>query len=167
MNFKAQPCIDITRCNIHYDITCSATKQQNISQTRDWQRYSVSCPNGRAMGCLLWALFLANLSRYNITALTQTLSCHFLLANYIAVAMLSKIRPGTTNTRQYIVMLSHMPLCISMIPGVCVQGMLNAQVKGQVTETYRLKVNSHCDTAFFISMYDITMVQPYRPLLQP
>ena len=30
--------------------------------------------------------------------------------------------------------LSHMPLCISMISGVCVQGMWNAQVKGQVTE---------------------------------
>ena len=56
--------------------------------------------------------------------------------------------------------LSHMPLCISMISGVCVQGMWNAQVKGQVTETHRLKVNSHCDTALFISMYDITMVQP-------
>ena len=107
MNFKAQPCIDITRSNIHYDITCSATKQQNISQTRDWQRYSVSCPNGRAMGCLLWAFVLGNSSRYNVTALTQTLSCHSLLANYIAVAMLSKIRPGTTNTRQYIVMILH------------------------------------------------------------
>ena len=56
--------------------------------------------------------------------------------------------------------LSHTPLCISMISGVCVQGMWNAQVKGQVTETHRLKVNSHCDTALFISMYDITMVQP-------
>ena len=47
-----------------------------------------------------------------------------------------------------------------MISGVCVQGMLNAQVKGQVTETQRLKVNSHCDKSLFISMYDITMVQP-------
>ena len=56
--------------------------------------------------------------------------------------------------------LSHMALCISMISGVCVQGMRNAQVKGQVTETHRLKVNRHCDTALFISMYDITMVQP-------
>ena len=56
--------------------------------------------------------------------------------------------------------LSQTPLCISMISGVCVQGMWNAQVKGQVTETHRLKVNSHCDTALFISMYDITMVQP-------
>ena len=63
--------------------------------------------------------------------------------------------------------LSHMPLCISMISGVCVQGMWNTQVKGQVTETHRLKVNSHCDTALFILMYDITMVQPQRPLLQP
>ena len=53
-----------------------------------------------------------------------------------------------------------MPLCISMISGVCVQGMWNAQVEGQVTETHRLKVNSHCDTALFISMCDITMVQP-------
>ena len=57
-------------------------------------------------------------------------------------------------------MLSHTPLCISMISGVCVQGMWNAQVKGQVTEMHRLKVNSYCDTALFISMYDITMVQP-------
>ena len=56
--------------------------------------------------------------------------------------------------------LSHTPLCISIISGVCVQGMWNAQVKGQVTETHRLKFNSHCDTALFISMYDITMVQP-------
>ena len=56
--------------------------------------------------------------------------------------------------------LSHMPLCISMISGVCVQGMWNAQVKGQVTETHRLKVNSHYDSTLFISMYDITMVQP-------
>ena len=61
---------------------------------------------------------------------------------------------------RYVNVLSHMPLCISMISGVCVQGMWNAQVKGQVTETHRLKVNSHCDTALFISMYDITMVQP-------
>ena len=57
-------------------------------------------------------------------------------------------------------LLLHTPLCISMISGVCVQGMWNAQVKGQVTETHRLKVNNHCDTALFISMYDITMVQP-------
>ena len=56
--------------------------------------------------------------------------------------------------------LSHTPLCISMTSGVCVQGMWNAQVKGQVTETHRLTVNSHCDTALFILMYDITMVQP-------
>ena len=56
--------------------------------------------------------------------------------------------------------LSHTPLCISMISGVCVQGMWNAQVKGQMTETHRLKVNSHCDTALFISMCDITMMQP-------
>ena len=56
--------------------------------------------------------------------------------------------------------LSHTPLCISKISGVCVQGMWNAQVKGQVTETHRLKVNTHCDTALFISTYDITMVQP-------
>ena len=57
-------------------------------------------------------------------------------------------------------LLSHTPLCISMISGVCVQGMWNAEVKGQVTEMHRLKVNSYCDTALFISMYDITMVQP-------
>ena len=61
---------------------------------------------------------------------------------------------------QVIIYLSHTPLCISMISGVCVQGMWNAQVKGQVTETHRLKVNSHCDTTLFISVYDITMAQP-------
>ena len=38
-------------------------------------------------------------------------------------------------------------LCLSMTYGVCVQGMLNAQVWGQVTETQRLKVNSRCHTA--------------------
>ena len=59
-----------------------------------------------------------------------------------------------------ILQLSHTPLCISMISGVCVQGMWNAKVNDQVTETHRLKVNSHCDTASFVSMYDITMVQP-------
>ena len=59
-----------------------------------------------------------------------------------------------------IIILSHTPQCISMIAGVCVQGMWNAQVKGRMTEMHRLKVNSHCDTALFISMYDITMVQP-------
>ena len=32
-------------------------------------------------------------------------------------------------------MLSHTPLCISMISGVCMQGMRNAQVKGQVTDS--------------------------------
>ena len=53
-----------------------------------------------------------------------------------------------------------MPLYISMISGVCVQGMWNAQVNGQVTETHRLTVNSDCETALFISMYDITMLQP-------
>ena len=56
--------------------------------------------------------------------------------------------------------LSHTPLCIPMILVVCVQGMWNAHVKGQVTEIHGLKVNSHCDTAWFISMYVITMVQP-------
>ena len=55
--------------------------------------------------------------------------------------------------------LSHTPLCISMISGLCVQGMWNAQVKSQVTETHRSKVNSYCDTALFISVYDITMAQ--------
>ena len=48
------------------------------------------------------------------------------------------------------IFLSHTPLCISMISGMCVQGMWNAQVKGQVTETHRLKVNSHCDTYSFV-----------------
>ena len=47
-----------------------------------------------------------------------------------------------------------------MNSGVCMQGMWNAQVEGQVTETQRLNVNSHCDTALFISVYDITTVQP-------
>ena len=37
-----------------------------------------------------------------------------------------------------------------MFSGVCVQGMWNSQVKDQVTEMHRLKVNSHCDTALFI-----------------
>ena len=49
-------------------------------------------------------------------------------------------------------------MCISMISGVCVTGVWNAQVKGQVREMHRLKVNSYCDTALFV--YDITMVQP-------
>ena len=66
----------------------------------------------------------------------------------------------TSNATRVSNLLSHMPLCIPMISGMCVQGMWNAQVKGQVTETHRLKVNSHCDTALFISMYDITMVEP-------
>ena len=47
-----------------------------------------------------------------------------------------------------------------MISGMCVQGMWNAQVKGQATETHSLKVNSHCDSALFILVYDITMAQP-------
>ena len=34
--------------------------------------------------------------------------------------------------------LSHTSQCISLIAGVCVQGMGNAQVNGQVTETHRL-----------------------------
>ena len=51
-------------------------------------------------------------------------------------------------------------MCTSMISGMWVQGMWNAQVKGQVTETHRFKVNSHCDTALFISVYDITTEQP-------
>ena len=56
--------------------------------------------------------------------------------------------------------ITHTHLCMSMISEVWVQSMWNAQVKGQVTETHRLKVNSHCDTALFISVYDITMAQP-------
>ena len=62
-------------------------------------------------------------------------------------------------------LLSHTPLCIWLIPGVCVQGMWNAQVKGQVTKTHRLKVNSPCDPTLFISVYDITMSQPQQPLV--
>ena len=42
--------------------------------------------------------------------------------------------------------ITHAPVHIND-SGVCVQGMWNTQVKGQVTETHRLKVNSHCDTA--------------------
>ena len=57
-----------------------------------------------------------------------------------------------------------MHLYISVISGVCVQGMWKAQVYGQVTEMHGFKVNSHCDTASFISVYDITLAQP---LLQP
>ena len=55
--------------------------------------------------------------------------------------------------------ITHAPVHIYDFRGVR-QDIWNAQVKGQVTETHRLKVNSHCDTALFISMYDITMVQP-------
>ena len=62
-------------------------------------------------------------------------------------------------------LLSHTPLCIWMISGVCVQGMWNAHIKGQVTETHRLKFNGHCDTTLFISVYDITMAQPQQPLV--
>ena len=58
-----------------------------------------------------------------------------------------------------ITIITHAPVHIND-SGVCVQGMWNTQVKGQVTEMHRLKVNSHCDTALFISTYDITMVQP-------
>ena len=44
-----------------------------------------------------------------------------------------------------------------MISGVHVQDMWNAQAKVQVTAMHRLNVNSHCDAALFISVYDITM----------
>ena len=57
--------------------------------------------------------------------------------------------------------ITHAPVHINdFTSGVCVQGMWNAQFKGQVTEMHRLKVNSYCDTALFISMYEITMMQP-------
>ena len=69
-------------------------------------------------------------------------------------------KPTADGFTQCASFLSHTHLCISMISGVCVQGMWNAQVKGQVTETHRLKVNSDCETALFVSVYDITMVQP-------
>ena len=46
-------------------------------------------------------------------------------------------------TGRRILLLSHMPLCISMISGVCVSRVWNAQVKGQVSETHRLKVKKH------------------------
>ena len=39
----------------------------------------------------------------------------------------------------HLVLLSHTPLCISMISGVCVQGMWNAQVKGQVNRNAQVK----------------------------
>ena len=61
--------------------------------------------------------------------------------------------------------LPHMPLCISMISGVCMLGMWNGQVKCQVTEMHRLKVNGHCDKAFFISMCGITLEPRHRPLI--
>ena len=54
--------------------------------------------------------------------------------------------------------ITHAPVNINDFRGA--QGMWYAQVKGQVTEMHRLKVNSHCDTAMFISEYDITMEQP-------
>ena len=72
----------------------------------------------------------------------------------------SKAWQSATTSLCVFFMISHTPMCISMISGVCVQGKWNAQVKDQVTETHRLKANSHCDTALFISMNDITMVQP-------
>ena len=69
---------------------------------------------------------------------------------------------GKNDTQQEYVwhFITHAPVHINDFRGVCVQGMWNAQVKGQVTETHRLKVSSHCDIALFISVYDITMAQP-------
>ena len=48
--------------------------------------------------------------------------------------------------------LSHTPMWISMISGVCAQGMWNAQVKGQVTETHRLKVDGHGPLARYVRL---------------
>ena len=50
-------------------------------------------------------------------------------------------------------LLSHMPLCISMISGVCVQGTWNAQLKGQVTETHSLKVNGYWHSFVYLSVW--------------
>ena len=48
-----------------------------------------------------------------------------------------------------------------MISGVCVQYVCESHnLTREVTETHSLKINGHCDTAVFISMYDITMAQP-------
>ena len=47
-----------------------------------------------------------------------------------------------------------------MILEVCVHGMWNAQVKGKVTETHMLNVNSYSGKALLISMYGIMVVQP-------
>ena len=46
--------------------------------------------------------------------------------------------------------LYHTPLCISMFAGVCMQNIGNAQVKGQVVETHKLKISRHCDPALFV-----------------
>ena len=51
------------------------------------------------------------------------------------------------NTRLWKSILSHTPLCISVISGVCEQHTSNSQVAGQVAEMHRLKVkkqNHHC-----------------------
>ena len=55
------------------------------------------------------------------------------------------------------VIITHAPVHINDFRGVRAR---YVKCTGQVTDTHRLKVNSHCDKALFISMYDITMVQP-------
>ena len=47
--------------------------------------------------------------------------------------------------------ITHAPVYINDFRGVRASYM---------KETHRLKVNSNCDTALFISLYDITMAQP-------
>ena len=81
---------------------------------------------------------------YNKTSLGNTATCvRYLMSNILERAFL---KPQTLSRFAFYcwkMQLSHTPLCISMISGVCVQGVWNAQVIGQVTETNRLKVNSH------------------------
>ena len=75
--------------------------------------------------------------------------------SYIFILLTSHSKSGEYECYSYY----HTRLCAyHWFQGVCAQ-VWNAQVKGQVTETHRLKVNSYCDTALFISIYDITMAQ--------
>ena len=72
-----------------------------------------------------------------------------------------KSNPEHFNTLIY--QSEHCNICLANLEkpsGVNVEGMWNAHVEGQVTETHGLRVNNHCDAALFISVYDITMEQP-------
>ena len=60
--------------------------------------------------------------------------------------------------------MTHAPVHISEFR-VCVQVMWNPQVKNQVTDMHKLKANSHCDTALFISVCDVTIALSWRPLV--